>query len=98
MQACNAMLAHAARHDAGKVSQVQTDVDAHAVKSHPAPHAHADGCYLVLPAVAHHPDADPAFAPLALDVELRQGADEPLLEVMDKGAHVGLALLQVQHH
>ena len=49
-------------------------------------------------AAALHPDADTAFAPFALDVEVRQRLDQPLLQVADIGAHVGRAALQVEHH
>ena len=74
-------------------------IQRHAVEGHPAAHAHADGSDLVFPAaIAHDPDADAALAPFALDVELRQRADQPFLEVVHIFAHVGLAALEVEHH
>ena len=68
-----ALLAHPARHDAGKMRQVRIDIERHAVQRHPLFHADADGGDLVLVAFAFvrpaHPDADAVLAPLAAHVE-----------------------------
>ena len=45
-----------------------------------------------------NPDADPVLAPLAGDVERRQGADDPFLERGDEAAQVRAAALEVEHH
>src|SRR4051794_23932477 len=77
------------------------DVERDAVKAHPAPHADADRGDLVLDLEAlvgpAHPDADPVLAPLTLDVEAREAADQPFLERRDEGTHVRAAPLQVEH-
>src|ERR1051325_2002316 len=79
-EAGDAMAAHAARHDPGKVRQVRRNVERDAVIGHPVADAHADGGDLVLAAVApRHPNADAVRAPLARDAELRQCADQPRL-------------------
>ena len=61
-------------------------------------HPDAEGGDLVLAAAAAgDPDADPAVAPLAPDVEAGEGADDPFLEVVDEAAQVRSAPLQVEH-
>src|SRR6185436_386891 len=75
------LLADPARHDAAEMTEIGIDVDRDAVERHPAPHPHADGGDLVLAAVMRDPDADAALAPLALDIEARQSADDPFLQV-----------------
>lgn len=73
----------AAGHDAGEMAQIRLDVEADAVERHPATDADADGCDLVLGAVAlvrpAHPDADAVLALLAAQVEGGQRADDPAL-------------------
>ena len=39
-----------------------------------------------------------SLAAFAADVEVSERADDPFLEIVDVGAHVGLAALQVDHH
>ena len=93
----------AAGHDALKMAEVRLDVDRHAMKRHPFAHAHADRCDLVFPGgwigrrAAAHPDADPAVAPFANDVELGQCGDQPVLQVRDKAPDVAAAFPQIQH-
>ena len=88
-----ARVGDAARHDAGEVRQLRLDVDGDAVQRDPALHADADRGDLVLVAVAlvgpPHPDADAVVAPLAVDVEGRERADDPFLERRHEAAHVG---------
>src|SRR5690606_27238783 len=76
--------------------------EAHAVKAHPMPDAHADGGDLVFgaePAVgALHPYPHAPFAQLALHVEVGKRRDEPALEISDIGADIWLAALQIKHH
>ena len=60
--------------------------------------AHARGGDLGLASAAPvDPDADPSLVPPALDVEPREGADEPLLEPAHVPAHVAAALPQIKH-
>ena len=44
-----------------------------------------------------HPDADPAGAALAPDIEAGEGADDPFLKVMDIAAQVRPARPQIDH-
>ncbi len=44
-----------------------------------------------------HPDADASLAQFALHIEACQRCDQPAFEVADKGAHIGIAALQVEH-
>ena len=44
-----------------------------------------------------HPDADAVLAALALDVEARQRADDPVFERRHEGAHVLAPPLEVEH-
>src|SRR5690606_9513875 len=73
------------------------DVDGDAVEGDPAAHPHADGGNLVLAPVMGDPDADPSCAPLALQVEAGEGADDPFLQIMDIAPDVLAAVLEVQH-
>src|SRR6185437_5372589 len=92
------MLAHAAGVDAAVMREVGIDIESDAVEGHPMAHAHADGSDLALAAVRlGDPDADPAGPALALDVEERERADEPLLEPLDIAPEVGAVTLQVEH-
>ena len=88
-----ARVGDAARHDAGEMRKLGRDIDGDAVQRHPALHADADGRDLVFVADAllgpAHPDADALLAPLALDAERRQRADDPFLERDHEAAHVG---------
>src|SRR6185312_3231696 len=71
-------------HDAGEMLEGRVQVDGDAVEGHPLPDAHPDGGDLVLPPAAPvDPDADPARAPLAADIEAGEGADDPFLEIAD---------------
>src|SRR3546814_7873327 len=68
----------------------------------PVADPHADGGDLVLAArplggTAVDPDADPAVADLAAQVELCQSGDHPVLHPADEGAHVLSAPVEVQH-
>src|SRR5690349_10261161 len=47
-QACDPVLRHAAGNDAREMPKVRFDIEADAVKGHPAAHAYADGGDLVL--------------------------------------------------
>ena len=73
-----------------------------AVQRHPALHADADRRDLVLVAGAlvgpPHPDADAIVAPLAVDAERRERADDPFLQRHDEAPHVGTAPLEIEHH
>ena len=92
------MLGDAAGDDAGVVGEIGLDVDRDAVERDPVADADADGRNLVFPAaLARHPDADPALAPLAAHVEAGEGADDPVLEVGHVAPHVLPALAQVEH-
>ena len=70
------------------MAEVRVDIEGDAVIGHPAPHADADRGDLGLAGAVANPDADAALAALALYAELRQGADPPILEVIDKAVHV----------
>ena len=97
-----ARVGDAARHDAGEMRQVAIDIERDAVQADPALHPDADGGDLVLVAGTlvgpAHPDADAILAPLAGDVERRQGADDPFLQRGHEAADVGAAPLEVEHH
>ena len=70
-----------------KWGQVRLDVERDAVITDPAPDAHPDGGDLVLAArTAIDPDADPALAPRAGDVEARQRRDQPVLQIAHEAA------------
>ena len=88
-----------AGHDAGEMLKGGVEIDGDAVEGHPLPDAHPDGGDLVLPpAAAIDPDADPARAALAADIEAGQGRDDPFLEVADIGADIRpVPALQVEH-
>src|SRR6185312_1267999 len=92
------MLAHAAGNDAAVMREIGIDIEGDAMEGHPTAHAHADSRDLALAAVRlGDPDADPSGSTLTLDVEEREGADEPFLEPLDIAPEVGAAALQVQH-
>src|SRR6476646_3665767 len=84
------MLADAAWDDAGVVSKVRSDVERHAVPTHPAGHANADGGDLGLGARGGigDPDADASLPPFAAHAEAGEGADQPFLEPMDVAPHI----------
>src|SRR6202030_3228118 len=96
-----ARLVDAARHNAGEMAEVGIDVEADAVQAHPAFHPDADGRDLVLATLAlvgtGHPYADPVLPALAANVEGRQRADQPFLQVGHESAHVAAAPLEVEH-
>src|SRR6185437_10938222 len=76
------LVAYATRHDAREMVKVRIDVQAHTVEAHPMAQPHANGRDFVFAAVTmRDPNTDTAVSPLAFDVELRQRADQPLLEV-----------------
>ena len=89
-EAGHALLADAAGDDAGEVVEHRIDVERDPVERHPAADADADRGDLVLAAEAlfraRDPDADPVVAPLALDVETGERADDPCLERGDEAA------------
>src|SRR5690606_25879429 len=76
-EARDAVLAHAAGHDAVEVGEIGSDVEAQPMEADPAPDPDADGRDLVLDMRAMlrppHPDADPVRPRLATDVERREG-------------------------
>src|SRR5258706_372401 len=84
------------------MAEVGIDIEADAMEAYPALHPDADGGDLVLAALAlvppAHPDADPVLPALAADVEGRERADQPFLQVGHEPAHVAAAPLQVKHH
>src|SRR6516164_10240615 len=87
-----------ARDDAAVMVELRVDVEPYTVIGHPAPHPHADRGDLVLRCTApHHPNADPALAPLALDAEMRKAADHPFLEPMDMASYIGSAPGEIEH-
>src|SRR5690242_2843252 len=93
------MLADAAGNDAAVMREVGIHIEGDAVVSDPLAHAYANGGDLALaPAAVVDPDADLPSAPLALQIEAREGADHPLLEAGDEAAHVAGAVLQVEQH
>src|SRR5207237_4200634 len=99
----DAVFGNAARDDAAEMVEVGVDVERHPVIADPMAHPDADRRDLVLAPVlwavtAGDPDADPAVAPLAPDIEARQGTDHPFLEPPDMAAHVAVAPAQIEHH
>src|SRR5258706_11625473 len=79
--------------------QIGSDIYADAVKRHPISQADTDRGDLVLAAVGQgDPNADAAAARFPLDVKARESPDQPFLEIADKGARIGLSILQIQHH
>src|ERR1700739_630932 len=80
--------------------EIGGDVDRHAMIGHPAPYPHPDRRELGLagPGPVCDPDADAAFAALALNAKLRQGEDAPFFELVDVAAHIAAAPGQVEHH
>src|SRR5437660_6695999 len=94
----DAVLADAARHEAGIVAEIGLEVDRQPVERHPMADAHADGGDLVLAPRSGHPDADPARPALGGDVEAGQRTDGPVLEVGHEAADVLPALPEVEHH
>src|SRR5258708_9591382 len=97
-----ARLADAARHDAAEMAEIGIDIEADAMQAYPALHPDADGGDLVLAALAlvppAHPHADPVLPALAADVEGRERADQPFLQVGHEPAHVAATPLKVKHH
>src|SRR5262249_5885062 len=97
-----ARVADAARHDAAEMAEAGIDIEADAMEAHPALHPDADGGDLVLAAFAFvpppHPDADPVLPALAADVERRERAAKPFLQVGPERAHVTAAPPEVKHH
>ena len=100
-------LSDSARDDAGKMREIRIDVQRHAVKRRPAPHAHADGGDLVLGHLAKRrrrfvgprdPHADTGLARLADDVERLQRLDQPAFERGHIGSHIRPSALEVEHH
>src|SRR6185295_17614154 len=89
-QAGDAMLGDAAGDDTGEMGKVRLHVQADAVEADPFAQLHADGGDLVLSGepggFALHPDADAAWADLAVDIEAGEGGDHPGLEGRDEGA------------
>src|SRR5579864_1132383 len=64
----------------------------------PASQPHADRRDLVLLAIGvNDPDSDALRSSFALDSEMRQRADQPILEAAYKASHVGFAPAQVEH-
>ena len=64
----------------------------------PAADPHADGGHLVHPAVAVDPDPGMPVAPPPVDPEAGENIDDPALQRVDIGAHIGVPALQIQHH
>src|SRR5258708_36925494 len=97
-----ARLADPARHDAAEMAEVGIDIEADAVQAPPALHPDAYGGDLVLAAPAlvapAHPHAYPVLPALATDVEGRERADQPFLQVGHEPAHVAATPLKVKHH
>src|SRR5262249_20078592 len=97
-----ARVADPTRHDAAEMAEVGIDIEADAMEADPALDPDADGRDLVLAALAlvrpAHPDADPVLSALATDVEGRERADQPFLQVCHEPAHVPATPLQVKHH
>src|SRR5215467_583879 len=96
-----ARLADPTRHDAAEMGEVGIDIEADAVQAYPALHPDADGGDLVLAALAlvgaAHPDADAVLPALPADVEGRERADQPFLQVGHEPAQVAAAPLEVEH-
>ena len=103
-EAGDAVVAHAAGHDAGKMRQIRIDIERDAVKRDPAPQPNADRGDLVFgaPQAAlvgpRDPDADAVLAPLAANIEAGERRDHPGLERRDEGADILAPALQVEHH
>ena len=100
------MVRDAAGHDAVEMRQIGFDIDRDAVKADPFAHLYAVGRDLVLArgAVGQgrflgplDPDADAAFANLALDVELVQRRDHPVFKALDELPHVAPAGGDMKH-
>ena len=78
--------------------QIGVEVDRNPVIGHPAADPNADRGDLGFGAVRPgQPDADPPLAPLAVEVEVREGPDHPFLEPPDVRPEVRTATLQIEH-
>src|SRR5207248_3240344 len=92
------MPAGAAGHDAGEMRKIRRHVERNAMIGDPAAHTHADGGNLVLRTIrANNPNSHAAFPPFACYAEIRERADQPLLEITHEAAHVRRAPPQVEH-
>src|SRR5262249_62183900 len=84
------------------MGEIAVDIERHAVQRDPAFDPDADGRDLVLAGGAlvraPHPDPDAVCAPLARNVEARQGADDPFLQRGHEAAYVRAAALEIEHH
>ena len=86
-----------AGHDAAEMLQVGLHIERNPMERHPPPYAHPERRNLPFPAVAHHPDADPAVTPLPDQTETRQRADQPFLKIPYERPYVRAAGLQIQN-
>src|SRR4029077_9839904 len=100
----DAVIGHAARHDAAEMIELGIDVQRDAVIADPVTHPDADrGDLVLMTAGPRDPSPDPAVAALAPDVEPRQGADHPFLEPPDMAAHIApprtqFGPIKIEHH
>src|SRR5215208_4072392 len=77
------------------------DIQADAVKAHPAMQADTNGGNLILDTFwgvrSLHPKPDASVAAFGSDLEIGQGADQPVLEHANECSDVAAAAIQVQH-
>src|SRR5262245_18456844 len=84
------------------MGEIRLDIDRDTVEGHPALQPDPDRRDLVLESRSLigplDPNSNAVLAALAADVEGGEGADNPLLQRGDIGAHIWSALLEVKHH
>ena len=97
LEAGDAKIGDAARHDAAKMRQVGRDIERESVKRDPTLHAHSEGADLGFVGAFADPDTDPSGRAVRRNAEFREGIDHPAFERMDEAADVLPALLEVEH-
>src|SRR3712207_2002555 len=97
----HAMSGHTAWHDAGVMAEIGSDIDAYAMKAHPAPDTNAYGGDLVLNARNRSslpdPHAHAVASPFSQDVKFGQAVDQPLLELPNESPDIPAAPVEVEH-
>ena len=91
------MLRYATGDYAGKMLQIGLNIDGHSMKADPFAQADTDGRNFIFCQSAAgvqglvgscDPNADPAGANLTCDVELSQGLNDPIFQLLHKVSHI----------